>query len=493
MQTTATPAEPAAENLRRAAIDRSVKGPVLFLFTNAAFWLMASALLGFLSAVKQLQPDFIANWEFLTFGRLRPAHLSALIYGWGIQAALGASLWLMARRTANELRSGQGALITLGVLWNVAVTIGIVGILAGYQTSIEWLEMPKGVWVGLAIILTLFAWRIVGMAARPQRTEGFTITTWYLLGAALWVVWIFWTVIGLLGGDLSLGALGTGISSWYVHTMILMFFVPVGVGSAYYFIPKVTGQPIASAQLANIGFWMLAVLGGWAGFQRYLGGPLPGWMTSVGSLVGVLLLIPVGVVGVNHHLTTLGNHSQVKSSPTLLFTYFGSLFYPVSGLVLALISLTATGVTFQFTPAWYGYQIAAVYGFFSMAIFGAIYYIVPRLAGCEWLSTRFIRNHFWFSVYGIGTIVIASVVAGIAQGGSLNNAANWSQSFAKVFGNSYPYIVAQAFSWLFILFSNTLFLLHLVLMVLGLGRRSSQPTLLAHDEEDHASPHGEPA
>jgi len=42
MQTEATTADLNADNLRRAAIDRSVKGPVLFLFTNAAFWLMAS-------------------------------------------------------------------------------------------------------------------------------------------------------------------------------------------------------------------------------------------------------------------------------------------------------------------------------------------------------------------------------------------------------------------------------------------------------------------
>jgi len=68
-----------------------------------------------------------------------------------------------------------------------------------------------------------------------------------------------------------------------------------------------------------------------------------------------------------------------------------------------LISAFWTGSILQFTQAWYGYQIVAVYGFFSMSMFGAIYYIVPRLAGCEWLSVRLIRNHFWFSVYGIAT------------------------------------------------------------------------------------------
>ncbi len=488
MQNEAPNAEPNAENLRRAAIDRSVKGPVLFLFTNAAFWLMASTLMGFVAAAKMLKPDFLGDCAWLTYGRLQPAHLAALVYGWGIPAGLGAALWLMARRTANELKGGQGTLIALGVLWNIAVTVGIVGILGGSQTSIEWLEMPKAVWVVLGIILLVYAWRILSMAAKPQRTEGFMVTTWYLVGACLWVVWIVWTAIVLLGGNLELGALGAGISAWYVHGIILLFFVPIGVGCAYYFIPKITGQPVHSAQLAQMGFWVLAVLAGWTGMQRYLGGPLPAWMPGVGAMVGVLLLIPVGVVGINHHLTTLGSHKLVATSPTLRFTFFGALFYPISGIVLALISAVFTGANLQFTHAWYGYQIVAVYGFFSMCIFGAIYYIVPRLSGCEWLSVRLIRNHFWFSVYGIATIVVTSLVGGVQQGSSLNDADKWDWTFVGPALNAQPYMAARALAWLLILWSNFWFLIHLLLMVAGLGRRSSAPTLLAHDEHETELP-----
>ena len=50
-----------ADNLRRAAIDKSVKGPVLFLFTNGAFWLMLSTLLGVLAAIKLVEPEFLGD------------------------------------------------------------------------------------------------------------------------------------------------------------------------------------------------------------------------------------------------------------------------------------------------------------------------------------------------------------------------------------------------------------------------------------------------
>lgn len=487
MQTLTASTDTQADNLRRAAIDKSVKGPVLFLFLNGAFWLMASTILGILAAIKQFAPDFLGTCAMLQYGRLQPTHLNALIYGWGVQAGLGAMLWIMARRSGQALRSGRSVLYVAGVFWNITVTVGLISILLGKSTSMQWLEMPSYTWPALLLSFLAFAWPMVSMFGRAFRPEGFMVSTWYIVAACFWFPWIFLTANVALHCLPGLGALGTGINAWYVHGVILMFFAPVALGSAYYFIPKVTGQPIASYQLAQIGFWLLAVLAGWTGMQHYMGGPLPAWMPAVGAAAGVLLLIPVGVVGLNHHLTTLGKHSMVGSSPTLRFVFFGALFYPVSGAILALISNFSSGATLQFTQAWYGYQIVAVYGFFSMTLFGAIYYIVPRLSGCEWLSVSLIRNHFWFSVYGIGAIVVTSLVAGAQQGGDLNSPEMWDQDFMQLALNLRPYLIARAIAWGLITWSNIWFLIHLILMVAGLGRRSSSPTLLEHDHDEALS------
>ncbi len=90
MQTTSSSADTdvQADNLRRAAIDKSVKGPVLFLFLNGAFWLMASTILGVLAALKLFAPSFLGDCPVLQYGRLQPTHLNALVYGWGVQAGL---------------------------------------------------------------------------------------------------------------------------------------------------------------------------------------------------------------------------------------------------------------------------------------------------------------------------------------------------------------------------------------------------------------------
>ncbi len=492
MQTTHSSADTDlhTDNLRRAAIDKSVKGPVLFLFLNGAFWLMASTILGVLAALKLFAPSFLGDCPILQYGRLQPTHINALVYGWGIQAGLGVMLWIMARRSGQELKNGKSLLYVAGLFWNIAVTLGLLSILFGGNTSMEWLEMPKWIWPIMLVAFLCFAWPMATMFGRAFRPEGFMISTWYILGACFWFPWIFVTANVALHCLPALGALGAGINAWYVHSVILLFFTPVAIGSAYYFIPKVTGQPIASSQLAQLGFWSLAGLSGWTGMQHFMGGPLPAWMPAVGALTGVLLLVPVGVVGLNHHLTTLGKHDLVATSPTLRFTFLGALFYPVSGIMLALMSAFSTGATLQFTNAWYGFQIVAVYGFFSMCVFGAIYYIVPRLTGCEWLSVRLIRNHFWFSTYGIAVVVVTSLVAGVQQGGDLNHPEMWDQDFMQLVLNTRPYIVARAIAWAMITWSNVWFLIHLILMVAGLGRRSSAPTLLHHDHEDAAHPHG---
>lgn len=479
-----------ADSLRRAAIDRSVKGPVLFLYANAAMWLLASTVLGLIASIKIYAPGFLdKDWLFfLNYARVQPAHIDTLVYGWAMQAGMGTMIWLMARRSGQELRKGAGSIITATIFWNVALTLGIVSILAGESTSMQLLEFPRFVWPIFLISFVMISVRLVGLYARAGKEEGFMITSWYILGACFWFPWIFFTTNLLLhcfGSSLN-GAFAAGIDAWYVSTLILLFFAPVGLGACYYFIPKITGQPIYSSQLASIAFWGLAALGGWTGMQKYNGGPISAWMPAVGGAAMILLLVPAGIVAWNFHLSAKGQHGKIQTSPTLRFVFVGSFSFFVMSGVGALIGTFWTGSMMQFTHAEYGYQILAVYGFFSMTMFGAIYYIVPRLSGCEWLSARLIRNHFWFSVYGISALIVCMLLGGLAQGSSINNPENWDGSFVGSIQNARGYLIGRTVAWVFILWSNGWFFLHLVLMVLGLGRRSVAPTLL-HRDEEHAA------
>ena len=179
--------------LRRAAIDRSTRLPVLFFFTSAAVWLTVAVILGFIQSVKFYYPGFLdAPWLFfLNYGRSNPAFMGALVYGWAIQAGIGVAIWLMARLCRAEVKNPM-TLLVAGHFWNLGVLIGVVGIFAGYGTSMEWLAFPKAVWPILLGAYSLVVIWLITMFMRRESGEVY-ISVWYILGACFWFPWVYIT------------------------------------------------------------------------------------------------------------------------------------------------------------------------------------------------------------------------------------------------------------------------------------------------------------
>ena len=124
-----------------AEIDASCRNTLLLLFGASLVWLMIGTAFALVASWKLHSPEFLGNISWLTFGRVRPAHLNAVVYGFASEAAIGVTLWLMCRLCRTPLLYGWVVNLA-GVFWNVGVAIGIGGILAGHSTGIEWLEMP---------------------------------------------------------------------------------------------------------------------------------------------------------------------------------------------------------------------------------------------------------------------------------------------------------------------------------------------------------------
>src|SRR5262249_57227292 len=74
----------------------------------------------------------------------------------------------------------------------------------------------------------------------------------------------------------------------------------------------------------------------------------------------------------------------------------------------------------HFTHYTIGHAHLGLYAFYTMMMFGSMYYIVPRLTGWEWSSARLIRLHFWFTAVGILIYFGAFTWGGWYQGIMLN-------------------------------------------------------------------------
>lgn len=469
----------------RAGIDRSLRNPVMFFLTSGAAWLAVSLILGIISSAKMHAPGFLDGCSWLSYGKTQAAHVNSLIYGWGFQAAFGVIIWLMSRLSRQECKA-SGTILMAGHLWNLVVSFGVIGILAGYSTGIPWMEFPVFAWpVMLICYFAIVTWSMVQFKVRP---EGHVyISQWYLMAALIWFPWVFLTTNLLIHVFPGNAVMANAINAWYKSSLIFLFFTPVALATAFYLVPKVTGRPIMSYSLAKLGFWSLAIMMPWAGMQKLAGAPIPYFIPYLGAAATILFFVPAFTAAINLLRTASADMEIVSNSPTLRFTMAGIFGLIVMAVAAVFLNLPESTLKLtQFSISGYGFEILALYGFFSFMMFGAIYFIVPRITQREWLSRRLIKMHFFFSIYGIVTIALVAIFGGVMQG---EGQEQFLQPNTELSIYVFPYAWATTISWIFILFSNIFFFMHLTVMWLRLGRRSTHPTLLVSHHS--GSPHGD--
>ncbi len=485
-----TPAQRMAE---RAAIDRSCRTPCLVFFGTSMFWLMLGTILAIIASTKLHTPEFMVSLPFfgdvglLTFGRIRPAHLNTVIYGWASTAALGVCVWLMARLCRVQVMN-TWILVTAGALWNLGVFVGMLGILLGWSTGVEWLEMPtQAAFILFTSYALMSVWAILMFANR--KPGHIFVSQWYIFGALFWFPWLYGCVQILLLLQPVEGSVQGIINWWFAHNVLGLWFTPIGLATAYYLIPKVTGKPIHSYYLSILGFWSLALFYSWNGGHHLVNGPVPAWIISVSIVASAMMIIPVVTVAINHHLTMKGSFHLLKTSPTLRFVVFGAMSYTLASLQGISMAFRISNEVTHFTHYTIGHSHVGMYLFFTMMMFGAMYYIMPRLVGWEWPSARLIKIHFWCTAVGGVVMIIALAGGGIEQGLKLVNIwlkeapteANPSgtpYSFMEILAGTLPWLWVRTMSGILIFIGHVAFGINFVLMLLRRGERRLTPTLL---------------
>src|SRR5436305_799295 len=461
------------EQVERALIDASTRVPVLMFYASAVVWLLLGTLLAGFVSFKLHSPDLLSNVSVLTWGRIRPAHLNVMLYGWASMVGMGTAIWLMARLCRTTLRHPL-LLVTGGAFWNLGVLLGVCGILAGDSTGYHWLEFPSYAAVTLFIAYSLIAsWAV--LMFRFRRGDPIYITQWYLLAAFLWFPWMYLAAQTMLFIVPVQGVLQAAVNWWYANNLLFLWFGSLGLGTVYYMIPKVIGRPVYSYHLAAIGFWTYAFFASWTGMQRLVDGPFPAWMITASIAAMILCIIPVATVGLNHHMTMRGYFPLMRYSPTLRFTVFGAMSYTAFSVLGVIISLRSFARYFQFSEVSVAYSHLGLYAFFSMIMFGAMYYIVPRLVGREWRFASLIKVHFWASVYGIGLMTLMLLAGGMVQGMNMDNP---TLPFTESTQSVLPYLRGRSLSGILMTVAHFVFAYHFLLMLLGLGRTASVPTFL---------------
>lgn len=459
-----------ADVLARDQADRSTSFVVGVCLTLAVIWLVLASVAGLVSSIKLHAPDWWVQYEWLTFGRIRPIHLNLVAYGWCSLAAIGVAIWLIPRLLKTELVGAKYALIG-AALWSVGVCAGSVAIGIGYSDGLEWLEYPWQIDVFLVIGGALVGFPL-WMTLLKRKVKHLYVSVWYIAAGLLW-----FPVLFLIANIpyLHFGVQQATMNWWFAHNVLGLWFTPMALAASYYFIPKVLGKPIHSYNLSLLGFWSLAFFYSQVGGHHLIGGPVPSWLITISIVQSVMMVIPVFAVAVNQHLTVLGNFKALLYSPTLRFIVLGAMMYTAASVQGSLEALRSVNTITHFTHYTVAHAHLGLYGFFSMVMFGSIYFIMPRVMNWEWPYPRLIALHFWLVVAGFSIYVVGLSIGGWLQGLAMLDA---NTPFMQTVALTLPYLKARSIGGSLMTLGHLVFAAHFFAMGWKFGPKRLGAALL---------------
>ncbi|MCD8481868.1 MAG: cbb3-type cytochrome c oxidase subunit I [Verrucomicrobia bacterium] len=214
--------------IKLSEIDASMKVPAILFMISAAVWLMIGTVFAIIAAIKATTPHFLGEIEWLTFGRARTAHLNAMVFGWANNVIFAVAPWIMARLCRTRIRH-VNILLTAGVFWNIAITIGIFGILAGHMNGVEWLEIPAYATPLIAISYAMIGvWCII--AFRWRQSHHVYVSQWYILAAFFWLPWLYIVAQIMLVFSPTRGVVQALTNWWFAHNVLGLWLTPIGLG-----------------------------------------------------------------------------------------------------------------------------------------------------------------------------------------------------------------------------------------------------------------------
>ncbi len=465
-------------------IDASCRTPVWMLFTSAAKWLIFAFAASLLATINlHAEGGIMSHCPVFTYGRLYPAFMNALIYGFGIQAALGAALWLMARVGKTRL-IGAGAATVGTIFWNIAVTFGVVAILFGWTTGFELLEMPF--MVSLALLVSYMVIAIPALFTFRNRQKGELYPTQYFIMAALfWFPWIYTASVSLLNCVPVHGVMQAVVAWWFGANLYLVFFGFIGLGAIFYLVPHLTGRALYSSNYAKTAFWLLLVFAPLTGVPQ--GSPVPAWLPALSSAASLVLIAPLVLIIANLHQTCKGVLPEIKKNASLKAAYFGAHMFVLSVACIVVGPLLETiNNVFSFFLIFLpgdatsakpfadiadttrlslfgpGADMLLLFGFFGLVMFSIMHLAFPRVLDDKNASPNAGGLQINVAIAGIALFCVPMIIGGFLQGARLHDS---GISFVDVSNFTTNFIRLRTLGELAILVSAVLLFLGQILML----------------------------
>ncbi|MGH2784061.1 MAG: cbb3-type cytochrome c oxidase subunit I [Actinomycetota bacterium] len=381
-----------------------------YAMVSSTIWFVVGLLLALVLAIKLVVPGFLAQFAFLSYGRLAAAEAAVMAWGVLFTGFVAAMFAVVPRVTGTKLWSERIGAQTV-ILHDQVVAAGVIMLLLGRTQGISGLEFPWPIDLLLLNVMLMVAQNVIATVAR-RNEKRLAVPLWYYLAAvvALPLTYGF----GNLAAPYFYGAEQQIVAGFAVAGtgagLVLM-----GVGTAYYVLPRATGRPIYSDRLAIMGFWSFVFATPWVGQLWSVLGPGPDYVETVAITFSGWLIIPALCVFANFCGTLRDAWDKLFSEPAVRFIIGGTAFMVFGSFHLAFGSLRTVQNVVGFTTWPIGTETALAGGL-GMILIGLVYYLFPRMIGRALFSAAWAAKQFWLTVTGLATVVVSMSVAGVLQG-----------------------------------------------------------------------------
>lgn len=396
---------------------------IVKLFTLATvFWGIIGFTVGLVIALQMAFPQL--NIEpYLTFGRLRPVHTSAVIFAFGGNGLFATSYYIVQRTCQTRLWNDTLANFTF---WGYQAFIVMAA--AGYVLGVtQGKEYAEPEWfVDLWLTLVWVAYLLVFMVTVIKRKEPHLyVANWFFMAFIITVAVLHLgnnmqipvSFMGAKSYEVFGGVQSAMIQWWYGHNAVGFFLTAGFLGMMYYFVPKRANRPVYSYRLSILHFWSLIFIYIWAGPHHLHYTALPGWAQTLGMTFSIMLWMPSWGGMINGMMTLSGAWHKLREDPVLRFMIIALAFYGMSTFEGPLMSIRAVNSLSHYTDWTIGHVHSGALGWVGFITFGCLYHLVPKLWGRKELySLKLVNLHLWIATIGIVLYIAAMWVSGIMQG-----------------------------------------------------------------------------
>ena len=436
---------------------------IVKLFTLAAiFWGIIGFTAGVLIASQMAFPALNFDWQYTSFGRLRPLHTSAVIFAFGGNVLFATSFFVVQRTSGVPLWGGKGLHNFIFFGYQAFIIIAAVGYIFGVTQAKEYAE-PE--WYADLLLLPVWvSYFIVFLLTLKNRKEPHIyVANWFFLAFILTVAILH--IVNNLAIPTKIDSVDSyplfgGVQSamiqwWYGHNAVGFFLTAGFIAIMYYFVPKRAERPVYSYRLSILHFWSLIFIYIWAGPHHLHYTSLPDWVQTLGMTFSIMLWMPSWGGMINGIMTLSGAWDKLRTDPVLRFLITSVAFYGMSTFEGPLMSIKAINALSHYTDWTIGHVHSGALGWVALISFGAIYHLVPVLWNKPSLySMKLVNTHFWLATVGIVLYIVAMWISGISQGvmwRSYNEQGILQYSFIDVLKATHPLYVVRALGGLFFL------------------------------------------